>query len=158
MSEYKVLMSEDEVDTYQVKDSGVRQDYANGMQRDTSDGKLDYTLIRDGVMYDRWAEHLRKGALKYDKRNWLKGLGDPEVEARFKESAARHFEQWLRGDVDEDHAAGVFFNINGYETSISSKTTVKQAYEKALAQERAFRNGTGAGVYGEGDAIPDPTR
>jgi hypothetical protein len=34
---------------------------------------------------------------------------------RFQESAARHFEQWLEGENDEDHAAAVFFNINGAE-------------------------------------------
>ena len=102
---------------FRVKDSGARAKFEGGMVRDTDEGKTDYTLMRDGVMYERWAEHLRKGAEKYEPRNWLKGLGDPEVEARFLTSAARHFEQWLRGDTDEDHAAAVIFNINGYETS-----------------------------------------
>jgi len=102
---------------FTVKDSGARAEFRGGMVRDTDEGKTDYLLVRDGVMYERWAEHLRKGALKYEPRNWLKGLGDPEVEARFRQSAARHFEAWLRGEVDEDHAAGVIFNINGYETS-----------------------------------------
>jgi hypothetical protein len=44
----------------------------------------------------------------------MKASGDSESE-RFKESAVRHFFQWLNGDVDEDHAAAVFFNINGFE-------------------------------------------
>ena len=106
---------------YTVKDSGARATWAGGMQRDTDEGKVDYTLVRDGVMYERWAEHLRKGALKYEPRNWLKGVGDPDIEERYLQSACRHFESWLRGEVDEDHAAGVFFNINGYETSRASK-------------------------------------
>jgi hypothetical protein len=139
---------------FDIKDSGARATWSGGMQRDTDEGKIDYTLVRDGVMYERWAEHLRKGALKYEPRNWLKGLGDPEVEERFKQSAARHFEQWLRGDRDEDHAAAVVFNMNGYETSIDGKTPIKRAFDKA---EQEFRNGVGAGVYGEGDVLPDPT-
>jgi hypothetical protein len=40
--------------------------------------------------------------------------GDEEM-ARFKESACRHFVQWMRGDVDEDHAAALFFNVCGFE-------------------------------------------
>jgi hypothetical protein len=34
---------------------------------------------------------------------------------RFRESAARHFVQWMNGERDEDHAAAVVFNLNGYE-------------------------------------------
>ena len=103
----------------EVKDSGRRQEFASGMVRDTQDGKVDYTRIMDGPMYDRWAEHLSKGAVKYpDTRpgvaNWTLAAGEEEM-ARFKKSAARHFRQWLRGDIDEDHAAATYFNINGYE-------------------------------------------
>ncbi len=141
---------------YEVKDSGKRAEFEGGMQRDTAEGKTDYTLIRDGVMYERWAKHLTKaGETKYGKRNWLKGLGNPEAEERWKVSAARHFEQWINGDDDEDHAAAVFFNINGYETSKRTPRTVADAYKTAKL-EQEFRNGVGAGVYGEGDVIPDP--
>lgn len=97
---------------YIVKDSGARTQFASGMVRDTAEGKVDYLLVRDGPMFKRWAEHLTKGAVKYSKRNWLLAAGEPEL-ARFQESAARHFEQWLAGDMDEDHAAAVFFGING---------------------------------------------
>lgn len=97
-----------------VKDSGKREQFAGGMVRDTADGKIDYGLVRDGPMYERWAEHLRKGAAKYGKGNWLKGRGQEELD-RARESAIRHFEQWYRGDTDEDHASAVFFNINQTE-------------------------------------------
>jgi hypothetical protein len=40
--------------------------------------------------------------------------GDEELE-RFRASAVRHFVQWLQGATDEDHAAAVIFNLNGYE-------------------------------------------
>lgn len=97
-----------------VKDSGERVGYDGGMVRDTQEGKIDYTLLLDGPMLERWAVHLTKGAEKYAKRNWLLGRGD-EVKNRFRESAMRHFIQWMHGDKDEDHAAAVYFNINGYE-------------------------------------------
>lgn len=99
---------------FTIKDSGKREQFASGMQRDTAEGKTDYGLVRDGPMYERWAEHLRKGAVKYGKANWLKGRGQVELD-RARESALRHFEQWYRGDVDEDHASAVFFNINQAE-------------------------------------------
>lgn len=96
---------------FAIKDSGERQQFAGGMVRDVTDGKTDYLLLRDGPMFDRWAEHLTKGAIKYDKRNWMKAAGDEEYQ-RARESAARHFEAWLRGNTDEDHAAAVYFNVN----------------------------------------------
>ena len=99
---------------YVVKDSGKREEFESGMVRDTATGKTDYLLVRDGPMYERWAEHLRKGAEKYAKRNWMQANGAAELE-RFRESAVRHMEAWLRGETDEDHAAAVFFNINGAE-------------------------------------------
>lgn len=97
-----------------VKDSGKREEFASGMVRDTADGKTRYDLVLDGPMFHRLAEHLTKGAQKYAPRNWMKATGPAELE-RFRESAVRHFFQWLHGDTDEDHAAAVFFNINGYE-------------------------------------------
>lgn len=99
---------------FEIKDSGERVVFDSGMVRDITTGKIDYTLIMDGPMFDRWAEHLTKGAEKYDARNWMKARGQDEYD-RFRSSAARHFRQWLRGDIDEDHGAGVYFNINGAE-------------------------------------------
>lgn len=84
------------------------------MVRDTTEGKIDYTLVLDGPMFKRWAEHLTKGAKKYAKRNWMKATGQTELD-RFKESALRHFIAWFYGERDEDHAAAVIFNINGAE-------------------------------------------
>jgi len=99
---------------FTVKDSGQRASFESGMVRDVEEGKTDYTLVLDGPMFDRWAVHLTKGAQKYEARNWMKATDSAEL-ARFKRSALRHFLQWFRGDVDEDHASAVFFNINGAE-------------------------------------------
>lgn len=97
-----------------LKDSGARQEFASGMVRDITTGKMDYSLVLDGPMFERWAELMRKGAEKYAKRNWMQANGQAELD-RFNESAFRHFMQWRRGDTDEDHAAAVLFNINGAE-------------------------------------------
>ncbi len=101
-------------DRYTVKDSGLRQQFESGMQRDVTDGKTRYDLVFDGPMFERYAVHLTKGAQKYNPRNWMKAAGTAELE-RFRESAVRHFVQWLRGDTDEDHAAAVMFNLTGHE-------------------------------------------
>lgn len=97
-----------------VKDSGKRQQFTSGMVRDTTEGKTDFSLVLDGPMFVRWAIHLTKGALKYAKRNWMQANGQGEYD-RFRESALRHFLQWYKGDIDEDHASAVFFNLNGAE-------------------------------------------
>ena len=99
---------------FAIKDSGARMQFDSGMVRDITEGKVRYDLVLDGPMFERWAEHLTKGAQKYAPRNWMKAEGEAEL-ARFRESAFRHFLQWFRGDTDEDHASAVFFNINGAE-------------------------------------------
>lgn len=100
--------------SFETKDSGAREQYDSGMVRDTASDKTNYSLVYDGPMLTRWGGLLTRGAVKYEKRNWMKANSEAELE-RFLESAARHFAQWIRGDRDEDHAAAVFFNINGAE-------------------------------------------
>lgn len=101
---------------YVIKDSGDRQLFTSGMVRDTTNGKPNYLKVFDGPMLERWATHLTKGALKYPDiaigvANWTLASGEAELQ-RAKESATRHFFQWLRGDKDEDHAAALYFNVN----------------------------------------------
>ena len=115
--------------TYETKDSGARADLAGGMVRDVEDDKHDYTLTLDGPMFQRWTELLGRGAKKYVARNWMKALTSTSLadrdktKERFKRSALRHMVQWLMGDRSEDHAAAVFFNINGYEAMVDTDET-----------------------------------
>lgn len=97
-----------------INDSGERHAFDSGMVRDTEEGKLDYTLVLDGPMFDRWAAHMTKGARKYAARNWMLAEGEAELE-RYKRSLLRHLYAYLRGEDDEDHAAAIFFNVNGAE-------------------------------------------
>lgn len=101
-------------DEFMVRDSGERRTFDSGMVRDTDDSKTDWSLVYDGPLLARWAEHLTKGASKYSARNWMQAEGQAELD-RFRASAARHFAQWMAGERDEDHAAAVVFNMNGAE-------------------------------------------
>ena len=88
--------------------------HASGTVRSSTVGKVDYTLVFDGPMLDRWANHLTAAIPSKGKRNWMHACTEADLE-RFREGAARHFRQWLRGDTDEDHAAAVYFNVCGAE-------------------------------------------
>jgi hypothetical protein len=92
-----------------TKDSGERQIFSTGMQRDAAVKDLRPDLIPLPMLV-RWAELMGRGAAKYEARNWEKASTIEELERAY-DSAFRHFVQWRRGDTDEDHAAAVFFNI-----------------------------------------------
>jgi hypothetical protein len=97
---------------FTVKDSGQRSEFTTGMVRDVNDGKIKYDLVFDGPLMERYAAHMTAGAMKYQPRNWMKAATQEEFE-RFRESAIRHFFQYIRGDEDEDHFAATVFNLNG---------------------------------------------
>jgi len=99
--------------SFETKDSGKREQYTSGMVRDTTEGKARFDLIYMPMLV-RWAELMARGAVKYGERNWEKACSLVEY-LRFKGSAFRHFIQWFMGDMDEDHAAAVFFNISAAE-------------------------------------------
>lgn len=122
------------MDNYEVK-GGEKQQSESGMERHVEAMKIDYSLALDGPMFERLALHLSK-ALKcnggdYDERNWMKASTQEDAD-RFKRSAVRHFYQWMRGDQDEDHAAAVMFNINGYEYTIKRLEPRKEAGQTTL--------------------------
>jgi hypothetical protein len=86
------------------------------MVREVDSSKPAFDLmLPNGVEYNeqmltRFATHLAKGAQKYSPRNWELGIGVKELE-RAKASALRHMMQWLADEVDEDHAAAIYFNV-----------------------------------------------
>jgi hypothetical protein len=114
-----------------VKDSGQREEYANGFVRDTEDGKPDYATALEMLHEDpellalitrpgfdllpwealrRWSDHMEKGAAKYGRNNWTQARG-LVAKARFARSLVRHVAQYITGDRTEDHAAAVCFNV-----------------------------------------------
>lgn len=98
---------------FETKDSGKRKVFKTGMQRDVSEDKPRYDLIWLPLL-KRWAQLMGRGAKKYTANNWMKAA-TPEEEDRFRESALRHMYQYLEGDLTEDHAAAVCFNLAGAE-------------------------------------------
>ncbi len=103
-----------------TKCSGEKQVFSTGMQRDTNSNKPRFDLIipkkipYSDQLLTRWAELMARGAKHYNDRNWEKAGIQEELD-RFKESAFRHFMQWLCEETDEDHAVAVLFNIQGAE-------------------------------------------
>lgn len=104
-----------------TKDSGKRLKYKSGMNRDLQTGKPRFDLIvpldqkyNETLLY-RWAMLMTRGYEKYGERNWEKANSKEELN-RFKQSAFRHFMQWVNNVEDgEDHCAAVLFNLNAYE-------------------------------------------
>jgi hypothetical protein len=132
------LAEETKDDTgFVTKDSGERLKFESGMQRDVETGKKDYSLCLSGPMFERWAALLTRGAIKYERNNWMKARGNAEEE-RFIRSAFRHFVQWINGEKDEDHGAAVFFNINGaeYVRGLRAKEDKKDEIEPTDPVER----------------------
>ena len=97
------------VGTFVTKDSGKRVEFESGMRRDTEEGKPRYDLI-PLLPLKRLAELYARGAVKYGDFNWQKANSAEELQ-RFKGSAFRHLVQWLSGEVDEDHAIAVAWNV-----------------------------------------------
>lgn len=89
-----------------TKDSGVREPFDTGAQRDTRKGKGRFDLLPVYVL-ERDAGLLERGAAKYGDRNWEMGFPF----SRCLDSAIRHIAQYIQGDRSEDHLAAARFNI-----------------------------------------------
>lgn len=105
---------------FETKDSGTRVKFDSGFTRDSNKGKPRYDLLPLGML-TRWAELMARGAEKYGDNNWKLAKTDIEKN-RFRESAFRHFIQWMSGDQDEDHASAIMFNVAAWETLKASPT------------------------------------
>jgi len=94
-----------------TKDSGERQVFETGCQRDTQNGKGRFDLIPPFAVM-RLAGVYQRGAEKYDDDNWVKGMPF----GRVLDSAIRHLFKWkfrkiLGLSMDEDHLAQAAWNI-----------------------------------------------
>lgn len=98
---------------FSTVDTGNKQTFSTGMQRNVAADKPRYDLIwLPGLK--RIAELYARGGKIYGDRNWEKASTQEELD-RFKESAFRHFIQWMNNESDEDHMAAVAFNLFGAE-------------------------------------------
>jgi len=80
--------------------------FESGAQRDSNEGKIRPDLISP-YMLKALGKVLADGANHYGERNWEKGM-PLDI---FKESASRHYVQWMNNETDEDHAAKLIFNV-----------------------------------------------
>jgi len=152
--EEEFLAKETKDDTgFVTKDSGARLKFESGMQRDVETGKKDYSLCLGGPMFERWAALLTRGAVKYERNNWMKARG-PAEEERFLRSAFRHFIQYMNGETDEDHGAAVFFNINGAEYVRGLRKTEKTFIEVTDPKKIIFQKESGVNAVPEEFEFP----
>lgn len=89
-----------------LKDSGSRNVYPSGAQRDNREGKGRFDLI-SGQGLLRLSRIYEAGSRKYNDRNWEKGM----YISRYVDAAFRHLTKYMLGCDDEDHLAAVAFNI-----------------------------------------------
>lgn len=90
---------------FEMKHGASQQDFSTGAKRDTQAGKLRYDLISPFAL-KRLAVIYTKGAEHYGDRNWEKGIPFSRMVA----SMMRHLNQFLMGDMDEDHLAQAIWN------------------------------------------------
>jgi hypothetical protein len=115
------LHAEAEATGFITKDSGTRTEHADGVVRDTDQGKPRFDLLfPKGVPYEsqlmtRVAELYERGGVKYGMRNWEKSA-TPETLEHHEAALMRHVVRFLTGEDDgEDHAAAVVWNVNAVD-------------------------------------------
>lgn len=81
-----------------------KQQFHTGAVRDTEDGKVQLDLLPFPEL-ERIARHLEKGAVKYGRHNFLKGIPS----SRCFRSMLRHVSAVAQGKTDEDHLSAIVF-------------------------------------------------
>lgn len=84
--------------------------HQGGFKRENKSHKIDYTLIPLEQL-KKLAQHYTEGAKVHGRNNWVKSQ-DLET---FKQSAFRHFMQWMQNEQDESHSMALVWNIFCYE-------------------------------------------
>ena len=91
-----------------LKDSGNRREFETGAVRDMQEGKGRCDLLPACALL-RLSKHYEAGAMKYEDRNWEKGIPISVM----VDSAMRHLLKYMDGQTDEDHLVAVAWNILG---------------------------------------------
>lgn len=92
--------------SFNLPDSGSREQFSTGSRRDCRNGKGRWDLL-PWESIERIALHTENGAKKYGERNWEKG----QPLSRFLDSAFRHLSKFARGESAEDHLAAACWNL-----------------------------------------------
>ena len=97
-----------DAETMEIRDSGERTSFETGAVRDMSKGKGRCDLLPMCVLL-RLSRHYEAGAIKYEERNWEKGIPAKS----FADSALRHMFKYMDGHKDEDHLIAAIWNLCG---------------------------------------------
>ncbi|MBE6070039.1 MAG: hypothetical protein E7211_20475 [Clostridium lundense] len=89
----------------EIQDSRARRSFETGAVRDVEVGKGRMDLL-PAVAILRLARHFENGAIKYQERNWEKGIPIHS----YIDSAIRHLMKYLDGQTDEDHLCAAAWN------------------------------------------------
>lgn len=90
----------------EILSAAGKETFTTGAVRDTQDGKLLYGCIPQ-VMLDEVAKVLTKGAARYGRDNFSKGMPF----SRVMDSLLRHVFAYRRGERDEPHLAQAICNL-----------------------------------------------
>ena len=91
-----------------LADSGDRREFETGAVRDMAEGKGRCDLLPACALI-RLSKHYEAGAVKYEPRNWEKGIPLSVM----LDSGIRHLFKYMDGQSDEDHLAAAAWNILG---------------------------------------------
>jgi len=89
-----------------IKDSGARTTFETGAVRDIQEGKGRRDLLPMRALMEL-SKHYEAGALKYDERNWEKGI----KLHTYINSTMNHLFKFLIGRKDEPHLIAAAWNI-----------------------------------------------
>lgn len=89
-----------------LPDTGSRTVFDTGAQRDSSVDKGHQADIPP-CLIRRLGIHFERGARKYERANWLKGI----PLSKYQNSAMRHIASWAEGDDSEDHLVAAIWNL-----------------------------------------------
>lgn len=100
--------------TFEVRDSGKRQDFETGSRRDSREGKGRFDLIPTQPLREL-AIHYEQGSAKYGDYNWQKG----QPLMRYVDSALRHLNALVAGETTENHAIAAAWNMFAYRWTLN---------------------------------------
>ena len=122
----------------ELKSSGKEQSFSTGAVRDMSESKPALELISP-FFERRLGDWLERGARRYERRNWEKGMPIERCIASLK----RHVNQYQAGDDDEDHQWGedsdyidFYAEVNVGRIPWSSSSIVSSICSKSVTYEQ----------------------
>jgi hypothetical protein len=93
-------------DCLPIKDSGEREVFQTGAQREKKRGLGAFTLIPWKIIWDL-SKYFEAGAEQKGARNWEKGI----PVSSYLNSTLRHLARYMAGERDENHLMAAVWNL-----------------------------------------------